>query len=154
LGKARAVGDRFAEKGRKAQMIIRRRHTANFTVIANELFDDERLKADELGILGYLRSRPDNWEIRRPALMRRFGMGREAIRRVVLNLIRTGWVHALRLRRRDGTLIVVYVVKDEAGPELSEQEVRRALSLVSSEAVADNPAEDQSDLCLDASLRH
>ena len=35
-------------------MIIRRRHTANFTTIGNVLFEDERLAADEVGILAYL----------------------------------------------------------------------------------------------------
>ncbi len=39
-------------------MIIRRKHTANFTTIGNVLFNDERLKADEVGIIGYLLSRP------------------------------------------------------------------------------------------------
>ena len=39
-------------------MIIRRRHTANFTTIGNALFNDRRLELDEIGLMGYLLSRP------------------------------------------------------------------------------------------------
>jgi hypothetical protein len=132
-------------------MIIRRRRTANFTVIGNELFDDERLEADEVGILAYLRSRPDKWEVRRPALMRRWRMGVVAMRRVTHNLLRTGWIEALRLRRRDGTSYVLYVVKDQPGPELSEEAIKQALSLESSEAAELDDAQDaSSELCADA----
>jgi hypothetical protein len=134
LGKAGAVGDRVAEERETPKMIIRRRRTANFTVIGNELFDDERLEADEVGILAYLRSRPDKWEVRRPALMRRWRVGRDGLKRIIHNLLRTGWMLAIRVRHPKGTWSVVYVVQDQPGPELSEEAIRQALSLVSSEA--------------------
>jgi hypothetical protein len=126
-------------------MIIRRRRTANFTVIGNELFDDERLEADEVGILAYLRSRPDKWEVRRPALCRRWRVGRDGLKRIIHNLIRTGWILAIRVRRPKGTWYVVYVVQDQPGPELSEEAIREALSLVSSEALDASNA--RSELC-------
>lgn len=119
-------------------MIIRRRHTANFTTISNVLFEDERLAADEVGILGYLLSRPHDWEVRRPALMRRWKIGRDAIKRVMTNLIRFGWCRPERKRLPNGTYFMIYEIRDEPGPSLTEEEVRRALSLVSSEAVADD----------------
>jgi len=129
-------------------MIIRRRRTANFTVIGNELFDDERLQADEVGILAYLRARPDKWEVRRPALMRRWRMGERAIKRVINNLLRTGWMEVLRLRNRKGRFIVLYIVQDQPGPELSDEAIRQALSLESSEAVAsDTDLDSLSELC-------
>lgn len=111
-----------------ARMIIRRRRTADFTVIGNELFRDERLRADEVGVLTYLRSQPDKWEVRRPALMRRWGLGRLAMRRIIHNLVRTGWIHALRLRRAGGTY-VLYVVQDQPGPELSSEKTKQVISL-------------------------
>ena len=127
-------------------MIIQRRRTANFTVIGTELFDDERLEADEVGILAYLRSRPDKWEVRRSALMRRWGLGRLAMRRIITNLVRTGWVHALRLRRA-GKSYVLYVVRDQPGPELSEEAIRQSLSLVSREDLPPNTDLDSLGLC-------
>lgn len=118
-------------------MIIRRRHTANFTTIGNVLFEDERLAADEVGILAYLLSRPHDWEVRRPALMRRWGMGRDAIKRVVSNLVRYGWCIARKDRLPNGTFCMIYEIRDEPGPTLTDEQVRQALSLVSSEAVSD-----------------
>lgn len=115
-------------------MIIRRRHTANYTTIGNVLFEDERLAADEVGILAYLLSRPHDWEVRRPALMRRWGMGRDAIKRVITNLVRFGWCRPEKTRLPNGTYFFIYEIRDEPGPQLSDEEVRRALSLVSSEA--------------------
>lgn len=125
-------------------MIIRRRHTANFTTIGNELFEDERLAADELGILAFLRSKPHDWEVRRPALMRRFRVGRDTMKRVINNWMRTGWCQAIKTRLSNGTFHIIYEIRDEPGPELSPDEIRRALSLVSSEA-ADGDDEDGDD---------
>lgn len=115
-------------------MIIRRKHTANFTTIGNALFNDERLKADEVGIIGYLLSRPDNWEVRRPQLAKRFGYGRDAIKRVMWNGMRFGWIVAQKTQLSDGRFFTIYEIRDQAGPELSDDEIRHALSLVSSEA--------------------
>jgi len=117
-------------------MIIRRQHTANFTTIGNKLFDDERLAADEVGILAYLLSRSHNWEVRRPALMRRWGIGREAIRRIIRNLVRYGYCRAERKRMENGTTFVIYEIRDEPGPELTEDEAKRALALDSSAAAS------------------
>jgi hypothetical protein len=119
-------------------MIVRRRHTANFTTIGNKMFDDERLAADEVGILTYLLSRPHDWEVRRPALMKRWSIGREALRRIIRNLVRYGYCRAERKRHQDnGTTFVIYEIRDEPGPELTEEEARRALALESSAAVSD-----------------
>lgn len=129
-------------------MIIRRRHTANYTTISNTLFRDKRLAADEVGILGFLLSQPDDWEVRRPALARRWKYGREAIRRVIFNLVKSGWCVPHRTRLANGTFHIVYEIRDEPGPELTDDEARRDLSLVSSgsasaaseeESAADDP---------------
>jgi hypothetical protein len=123
-------------------VIIRRRHTANFTTIGNALFEDQRLAADEVGILAYLLSRPHNWEVRRSALMRRWRIGREATKRIITNLIRTGWCRAEKTRLGNGTFHIVYEIRDEPGPTLSDDHVRGALSLVSSGvATAAEPAD-------------
>ncbi len=132
-------------------MIIRRRHTANFTTIGNALFDDERLAADELGILAFLRSKPADWEVRRPALMKRFRIGRDAMRRIVSNWMRAGWCDAKKERRPDGTFIIVYEIRDDRGPELSDEEIRRALSPGSGEAATEDQAERPPEICADAS---
>lgn len=115
-------------------MILRGKPNRDYTTIGNALFRDERLAADEVGIMGYLLSLPGDWEVRRPALMRRWKYGRDGIRRVMTNLIRTGWCEVEKTRLSDGRFNVVYVILGAPGPELTEEEVKRALSLVSSEA--------------------
>jgi hypothetical protein len=114
-------------------MIIRRRHTANFTTISNVLFDDDQLAADEVGILAYLLSRPHNWEVRRPALMRRWGIGSVAMKRIIHSWMRTGWCQATKVRLPNGTFCIHYDISDVPGRALSNEEIREALSLVSSE---------------------
>lgn len=124
-------------------MIIRRKHTRNFTTIGNALFEDERLEVDEIGTMAWLLSRPPDWEVRRPALMRRLKIGREGLRRVIRNCIRFGWIVAKVTRLSNGTISIVYEVRDEAGPTLSEDEVKAALSLVSSGAGSGDSDDDE-----------
>lgn len=119
-------------------MIIRRQYTKNFTTIGNELFADERLAADEIGVIAYLLSRPNDWEMRRSQLAKRFGFGRHTMRRIVINLLRFGWVRATATRiKSTGAFHIAYNVYDEPGPELTHSEAKAALSLESSGATVD-----------------
>lgn len=122
-------------------MIIRRQHTANFTTIGNQLVNDERLDADEVGIMLWLLSRPNDWEVRRAVIARRWRYGRERIARVFQNLIRTGWVVAEAQRLADGTFHVIYMVRDDPGPELTAEQARQATSMPRAD---DDEAEPQS----------
>jgi len=118
-------------------MIIRRRHTKNFTTISNTLFDDMRLAADEVGILAYLLSRPHDWEIRRSALMRRWSIGPGTMKRIMNKWMAAGWCQATKIRLPNGTFCILYDISDLPGKELSDDEIRMALSLVSSEVDPD-----------------
>ena len=121
-------------------MIIRRQYTSNFTTISNKLFDDERLAADEMGILVYLLSRPANWEVRRPALQRRFGIGPIAMKRVIRSWMCTGWCQAKKIRLPSGKFAVLYDIVDDPGRGMSEEEAVEALSLVTGETSSDECA--------------
>ncbi len=117
--------------------VFRSQHTANFTTISNRLFDDPRLKADEVGILAFLISRPHNWELRRSALQRRWDIGPVTMKRIVNNWMRTGWCKATKKRLPNGTFCIVYDIFDLPGEEQTDEQIREALSLVSSEASPD-----------------
>jgi len=123
-----------------AMTIIRRRHNRDFTTIRNDVFRDEDLALDALGLLCYLRSRPDDWNISQEHLRRRFGtgsgdarkpMGREQMQRIMRELIASGWVQREEARTGRGSFGgVEYVVLDE--PEkrpLSEDEIPLVASL-------------------------
>lgn len=61
-------------------MIIRReKRTKNFTVIDNDIINDPRLDWRDLGLLVYLLSKPDNWEICTAHLIKVRKSGRDAI---------------------------------------------------------------------------
>jgi hypothetical protein len=76
--------------------------------------------------------------VRRPALMRQFKIGRDGLRRVLRALIRLGWIRAEVARSAEtGRVYVTYEVRDEPGPELSEDDARKALSLESGGAAGE-----------------
>lgn len=119
-------------------MIIRRKHTSNFTTIGNVLFDDERLAADEVGILAWLLRQHHDWEVRRPALMRRWRLGPVSTKRIINSWMKYGWCQAQKTRLSNGTFHIIYEIRDEPGREMTDEEIRGALSLVSSEAAEED----------------
>jgi hypothetical protein len=63
-------------------------------------------------------------------------MGREAIRRVIRNFLRYGYCIAERKRLDNGTTFVIYEIRDDPGPELTEEEAKAVLALESSAAAS------------------
>jgi hypothetical protein len=72
-------------------MIIRRRRTRNYTTIDNGVFEDERLKSAELGMLTYLLSRPHDWEVQPEQLQKRFDVGRDKFQKIMRVLRELGY---------------------------------------------------------------
>lgn len=105
-------------------MIIRRKQNKNFTVIGNELFNDERLSLEACGLLCWLRSRPNDWNIQLKQLERRWGCGRERMQKIMRELISTGWVlrEASRTGGRGTFAGIDYVVLDEPQIVSSEEQ--------------------------------
>lgn len=116
-------------------MIIRRRRTRNFTIVENEVFNDERLSLDAMGLLAWLRSRPDDWSVQVEQMRCRFKVGRNKMHELVRELVEAGWV--TRERKRDEVtkafVGMEYVVLDEAVP-------------VNSEACAEKPCPENQDV--------
>ena len=77
---------------------VRRKRTANYTIIGNEPMDDDVLNAESLGVLCYVRSRPDNWHTHPKQLAKRFACGRDRIYRILTDLIDAGYVERARQR--------------------------------------------------------
>lgn len=72
-------------------MIVRRKRTRNYTNIDNAVFDDERLVGHSLGVLTYLLSRPNNWEVQPDHLQDRFGVGRDRLQKIMKLLRECGY---------------------------------------------------------------
>jgi hypothetical protein len=83
-------------------MIIRTSRKNRFTVIPNDLLEDPSLDWKDLGLLVYLLSKPDNWEISVEHLKKQRKMGRDAIYKCLDAIIDAGY--ARREKQRDGTI--------------------------------------------------
>lgn len=70
-----------------------------FTVILNDVINDDRLGADGLGVLVYLISKPADWEVKVSDLRRQFGIGRDKAYKILGHLVELGY--AKRYQGRD-----------------------------------------------------
>jgi hypothetical protein len=82
-------------------MIIRRKHKNRFTVVPNSIFADNRLSIEAKGTLGYLLSRPPNWEVRHGQLQTTLRIGRRLLERIVQELMEAGYLQRDREQGRD-----------------------------------------------------
>jgi hypothetical protein len=106
----------------------KRKRGRGYTPIANQLFDDDRLQADEQGLMGFLISRPPNWVVSRHQLGERYGFGREAMQRIIWNLSSTGWLGIVRSRHPEhGTVHTRLIINEEPGPEMTLEDVKALL---------------------------
>ncbi len=109
-------------------MIIRRKHTGNFAVIPNGTANDEKLKADTLGALVYLLAKPEDWKVSIADLRKRFGVGRDRVYAMLLELETAGYVKREQGRSGERSMFtsVEYVVYDcpqsEAVPETCSED--------------------------------
>jgi hypothetical protein len=72
--------------------IVRREHRAQFTIVPNAIFLDDRLSVEAKGVLGYLLSRPHRWHVRLDHVGRTLRIGRKKLQRIFRELIGAGYV--------------------------------------------------------------
>lgn len=105
-------------------MIIKRRVTRQFVQLDNAVVRDKRLSLDEHGMLHYLLSLPDDWEVKPRQLEKYWAIGRDKRRRIFKSLVRIGWAQLEYLRGDDGAILGSrWIIGDEPGRELSDEEV-------------------------------
>lgn len=111
-------------------MIIRRKHNANYTVVPNGPINDEALTFEALGLLTYLLSRPDNWQVNISQLRLRGELGKDKAQSLMRLLIATGYVVRRQYRAENSNQFKAweYIVydcpqaqKDELEPEPENQ---------------------------------
>ena len=102
-------------------MIIRRRHTKSFVTLENALVRDRRLSLDEHGMLHYLLSLPDDWEVSRANCAKFWNIGRDKAGRIFRSLRKCGWAQVERIHGEDGTFLGVrWIITDEPGAEVPD----------------------------------
>jgi hypothetical protein len=104
-------------------MIIKRRYTKSFVTLENRLVRDTKLSLDEHGMLHYLLSLPDDWEVSQAQCAKFWRIGRDKCNRIFRNLARYGWAQMETLRTEDNTKIlrVQWIITDEPGAEVIDE---------------------------------
>lgn len=74
------------------------RTSGNFTIIQNNVLQDERLSMRALGLLVRLLSRPDNWATNSQTLAREFNCGREQMQGTLSELRQAGYLSLIKTR--------------------------------------------------------
>src|SRR5262245_45385320 len=122
-------------------MIIRRRLTKSFVTLENALVRDRRLSLDEHGMLHYLLSLPDDWEVSRAHCAKFWNIGRDKAARIFRSLRKYGWAQVERMHGEDGTFLGVrWIISDEPGEEVSDAVLDQDASS-DDEAIAADPAD-------------
>jgi hypothetical protein len=104
-------------------LIIKRRYTKRFVTLENELVRDRRLSLDEHGMLHYLLSLPDDWEVSQAQCAKFWRIGREKCNRIFRNLARYGWAQMETIRTDDNSRIlrVQWIINDEPGEIVTDE---------------------------------
>jgi hypothetical protein len=88
-----------------------------YVMIARALFDNTRLSIEARGTMGYLLSKPDNWQVRMGDLQRACGVGRDRLRRILKELAAEGYLHRERRHGEAGRWEWVSVVYETPSTE-------------------------------------
>ena len=94
-------------------MIVRSpRPESNWTVIQNSVIRHQALTFKARGLLCYLLSLPDNWQISAERIAQSGPDGRDSIRAALNELIGAGYVHRMRSQNGRGQWVTRHVVFD------------------------------------------
>lgn len=84
------------------QTIYRAEHHSNYTVAANEILEDNRLKAESRFLLVYLIGKPSNWKINVEHLAKVLNKGMNFVRDCINELIAHGYAKRELVRKERG----------------------------------------------------
>ncbi len=94
--------------------ILRIEKRKAFTIISRPLLEDRRLKWATRGILGYLLSKPDDWELHISDLKKNGDLGRDALYARISEAIQFGYISRFYQRDEKGRVLKVeYVVRED-----------------------------------------
>jgi DnaD/phage-associated family protein len=81
---------------------IRVKKDARYFSASNEPFNDKRLSWEARGLMGYLLSKPDNWEVRSADLDAQGPAGSRKIKRMLAELKMYGYMNRIRIKLPNG----------------------------------------------------
>ena len=107
-------------EGRRSRSIHRTPKLKRYFAADNALFSDENLSWEARGLMGYLLSKPDDWQVRLHDLMGRGPAGQHKIRRMLRELEAAGYLRRRRLRGADGTFSWTFTIFEDPSLALME----------------------------------
>ncbi len=123
-------------------MIIKRVKHRGFVVVDNKLARDRKISLKAKGLMLYLLSLPDNWEIRVSVLKNQLKEGRDSINNGIIELVKRGYMRKISYRKENGQFDVEYHVTefpedfDQGGKPVTDKPIR---SNRNGSAVSENP---------------
>ena len=93
--------------------IVRARKVEKYFKVVNAVFSDERLSWEARGLMGYLLSKPDDWQVRLHDLLKHGPAGQHKLRRMLRELEVCGYLRRERLRRFDGTFSWTFTIFED-----------------------------------------
>lgn len=95
-------------------MIVKVYKKANFVAIDNKILNDTELSWKAKGLLCYLLSKPNDWQVRLSDLRKKSTDGRDSVRSAMGELIDIGYAHVNSLRDKEGMYVgVEYVITEQ-----------------------------------------
>lgn len=82
--------------------IIRVRKDAKYFTASNEPFNDVRLSWETRGLMGYLLSKPNNWQVRSADLEKKGPAGSRKIKRMLAEARLYGYMNRIRIKLENG----------------------------------------------------
>jgi hypothetical protein len=103
--------------------IVRRQHNSRFASLPNAIWDDPSVSVEAKGVLGYLLSRPHNWNVRPQQVGQVLNVGKDKLQRIFQELISAGYVTREQNRDEAGSFgSMEYIVRDETVASLPQPE--------------------------------
>ena len=100
---------------RPKRTILRLKKTRDYFKVANSVFTNRNISWEARGLMGYLLSKPDDWQVRVHDLVRQGPAGQHKISRMLRELEVAGYLMRRRFRRADGTFEwFVLILEDPA----------------------------------------
>jgi DnaD/phage-associated family protein len=99
--------------------IIRVRKDARYFTASNEPFVDKRLSWETRGLIGYLLTKPDSWEVRIEDLEKQGPAKLHKLRRMLSEARLRGYMNRIRISKPDGTFDWITEVFESPSQNLS-----------------------------------
>lgn len=80
-------------------MIMKRKHSGSFAVVPNITVNDNQLSIDALGLLVFLLSKPNDWQVNVANLRSRFCIGRDRVYAILKQLETVGYVRKTQSKK-------------------------------------------------------